>query len=185
MMILEKSIINFSVIIFICLFIPYTQAQDKFGIGVNLGGGFIGGNLPSQGSFSTAVFVEGNPGFNGNYLMRLTFVYVTDVNVMMPTLEDRYSPFLKGVSLKGIQSQDYASSLYSEEGLGLLALNDRTFSSVDEWDYGAAFSLLVGADLRHGRSKGFKVGIGGEYGLTFTNTTVRYLSVYLQTELFF
>jgi len=180
-----KVAFSFIILIFISLNIPDTFAQDKFGIGVNLGGGLIGGNLESQGSFSTMVFVEGNPGFSGNYLLRLTFVYVTDVNVMLPTLEDRYSPFLKGVTLKGIQSQDFANSLYSEEGLGIIALNDRTFASVDEWDYGAAFSLLVGADLRHGLSKGFKVGLGGEYGLTFTNTTVRYLSIYLQSELFF
>jgi hypothetical protein len=161
------------------------QAQDKFGVGVNFGAGTISGNLPSEGSFNTSVFVEGNPGFRGNYLMRLTFVYVTDMNVLLPTLTDRYTPFLKGISLKGIQSQSFENSIYSEEGLGVIALNDRTYSTFDSWDYGVAFSVLVGLDLRHGVEKGFKIGIGGEYGLTFTNTTVRYLALYLQSALFF
>jgi hypothetical protein len=180
-----KIVLPFILIIVFFLFTNNTRAQDNFGIGINLGGGTLGGNLPSQGSFSTAIFVEGNPGFNGNYLLRLTFIYVTDMNVMLPTLNDRYYPYVKGISLKGIQSQDYSNSLYSEEGLGVIALNDRTFASVNEWDYGAAFSLLVGFDLRHGKEKGFKVGIGGEYGLTFTNNTVKYLSIYLQSTLFF
>ena len=107
------------------------------------------------------------------------------MNVLLPTLTDRYTPFLKGISLKGIQSQSFDNSIYSEEGLGVLALNDRTYSSFNQWDYGAAFSVLVGLDLRHGVEKGFKIGIGGEYGLTFTDTNVRYLSVYLQSILFF
>jgi hypothetical protein len=47
------------------------------------------------------------------------------------------------------------------------------------------FSVLVGLDLRHGVEKGFRIGLGGEYGLTFTNTSVRYFSVYLQSIFFF
>jgi hypothetical protein len=181
----RKIIINFIAILIVFLFTADIQAQDNFGIGVNFGGGSIGGNLLNSGSFNTSLFVEGNPGFNGNYLIRLTFVYVTDMNVLLPSNTIRYYPFLKGISLKGIQSQDYDNSIYSEEGLGVIALNDRTYSSFNVWDYGAAFSVLVGLDLRHGVEKGFKIGIGGEYGLTFTNTTVRYLSAYLQSVLFF
>jgi hypothetical protein len=181
----RKIIIIFNWISIVFLFTSNIQAQDNFGIGVNFGGGSMGGNLVNSGSFNTSLFVEGNPGFDGNYLMRLTFVYITDMNVLLPNITNRYYPFLKGISLKGIQSQDYDNSIYSEEGLGILALNDRTYSNYNLWDYGAAFSVLVGLDLRHGVEKGFKIGIGGEYGLTFTNTSVRYLSVYLQSILFF
>lgn len=187
-MIFSRKVITYLIVFFlVSLFAHDIQAQDKFGIGINLGGGTIGGNLPAQGSFTTALFIEGNPGFDSNYLMRLTFVYVTDMNVLLPnTTDNRYTPYLKGFSLKGIQSQDFANSIYAEEGLGVIVLNDRTYFSVNEWDYGAAFSLLVGVDLRrYGVKKGFKIGIGGEYGLTFTNTSVRYLSVYLQSILFF
>jgi hypothetical protein len=175
-------LITFSFVFFLAAGL---QAQDDFGIGVNLGGGTLGGNMPTQGSFATSIFVEGNPGFSGNYLLRLTFVYNTDIDVLLPDATNRYFPFLKGFSLKGIQTQDFANSIYAEEGLGFIALNDRTYAGINEWDYGAAFSLLVGLDLRHGVQKGFKIGVGGEYGLTFNNNTVRYFSVFLQSVLFF
>ena len=185
MKIFRKILFTFFIIIFIFLFTPSIHAQDNFGIGANFGIGTIGGNLPSQGSFNTSVFVEGNPGFTGNYLMRLTFIYATAMNVLLPTLTNRYTSFIKGISLKGIQSQNFSNSLYSEEGIGVLAINDRTYTNSNDWDYGAAFSILVGLDLKHGAEKGFKIGVGGEYGLTFTSTTVRYLAVYLQSTLFF
>jgi|GEM_PF-463147 hypothetical protein len=185
MKIINKTILYIFLIFCIPLFTIKIQAQDIFGIGVNAGAGSLGGNLPSSASFNTSIFIEGNPGFDGNYLMRLTFVYVTDMNILLPNSLNNYYPFVKGISLKGIQFQDYANSIYSEEGLGILALNDRTYSTFNEWDYGAVFSALVGLDLRHGVEKGFRVGVGAEYGLTFTNTTVRYISIYLQSILFF
>jgi hypothetical protein len=175
------------IFLFIIMFLnsPAIHAQDLFGVGVNFGAGTISGNLPSQGSFNTSVFIEGNPGFSGNYLLRLTYFYVSDMNVLLPTLTARYTPFLRGMSLKGIQSQAFDNSMYSEEGLGVVAVNDRTYASTNNWDYGIAFSLLVGLDLRHSVEKGFKIGVGAEYGLTFTNTDVRFLAVYLQSILFF
>lgn len=180
-----RTFFLYFLIIFICFFTRGIKAQDNFGIGANFGIGTIGGNLPSQGSFNTTVFVQGNPGFTGNYSVRLTFVYATAMNVLLPTLTDRYTSYIKGFSIKGMQSQSSEHSLYSEEGLGFLALNDRTFATFNKWDYGIVFSVLVGLDLRQGAEKGFKIGVGGEYGLTFTGTSVRYLAAYLQSILFF
>ena len=185
MKILNKVIKYPLAFVFLFIFTAKIQAQDNFGVGVNFGAGSLGGNFQSSGSFNTSIFVEGNPGFKGNYLMRLTYLYVTDMNVLLPTPLNNYYPFIRGISLKGIQYQDFDNSIYSEEGLGALAINDRTYSNLNEWDYGVVFSVLVGLDLRHGVEKGFRIGLGGEYGLTFTNTDVRYLSIYLQTILFF
>lgn len=161
------------------------KAQSSFGIGCNLGGGTIGGNLPAQGSFNSSIFVEGNPGIPGNIIFRLSFVFASDINILLPQNSSRYSPFIKGYSLKGITSETVSETIYIEEGLGLLALNDRTFSNVNEWDYGASFSIMPGIDLRDDSKTGFKLGVGSEYGLTFTNTNVWFLSIHFQAEYYF
>ena len=164
---------------------PKLMSQSNFGIGTTIGGGDIGGNLPSQGSFTSTLFIEGNPGFNFNLTTRLSFIYVADANIIFPQNSARYNPFLKGFSLKGIETQSLSGILFLEEGLGVLCLNDRTFENVNEWDLGLAFSLTAGFDLRSEAGGGFKIGAGTEYGLTFTQTNVNYLSVHLQAEYYF
>ncbi len=173
------------IFIFSLISVSTLQAQSNFGAGFDLGGGTIGGNLTSQDGFATALFIEGNPGFNSDLIMRLSFIYVLDINVLFPKNSSRNYPFIKGFSLKGIISQNLSGSIYLEEGLGILTLNDRTFNNLNEWDLGAAFSIMPGIDLRDEMKKGFKLGVGTEYGLTFTNTNVWYLSIHFQTEYYF
>ena len=94
-------------------------------------------------------------------------MYNTDLNSILPNSTKRYYPFIKGFGLKGITSQSIEPNIFIEEGLGLIALNDRTISGTDEWDYGANFSLAAGFDLRSFEKEGFKISLGTEYGLTF------------------
>jgi len=160
-------------------------AQSSFGLGLNAGGGTIGGNLPSQGSFNSSLFIEGNPGFKGNINFRLSFIFASDINILLQQSANRYSPFIKGLSLEALTSQTLEGIVYAEEGIGIVTLNDRTFSNVNAWDTGIVFSILPGVDLRNDAQQGFKLGIGAGYGLTFTNTNVWFLSVHLQTEYYF
>ena len=184
-----KKLAAISTILFtilaITVYTPYTMAQNNFGIGINAGGGTIGGNLPSIGSFNSSFFVESNPGFAGNVILRLSFNYAVNINVLLPQSPSRYTPFIKGISLKGIISQPLSGSIYVEEGLGIIMINDRTFGNINEWDTGLAFSILPGLDFRNAAEQGFKLGVGTEYGLTFTNTNVWFVSVHLQTEYYF
>ncbi len=157
-------------------------AQSDFGAGINLGGGTIGGNLPTQGAFTSSFFIEANPGFNANILTRLSFLYDTDINILLPKTTGRYYPFVKGFSLKAITSQILSGNLYIEEGLGPLILNDRTFDNINEWDLGINFSIVVGFDLSALEKSGFKIGAGTDYGLTFTNSNVRNFSIFFNLE---
>ncbi len=182
---MKKKRILIPSLIIILLVIGFSinlRAQSRFGAGFNLGGGTIGGNLTAQSSFTSSLFIEGNPGFAGDVFMRLSFIYVSDVNILFPKSSGRYSPFIRGVSLKGIIEQNLSESIFLEEGLGILSANDRTFGNINEWDLGVAFSVLPGVDLRDKMKKGFKLGIGTEYGLTFTNSNIWYLSIHFQTE---
>lgn len=75
--------------------------------------------------------------------------------------------------------------LFVEEGAGIIAMNDRTFSDTDVWDYGIAFNVLIGIDLRNFISSGFTLGVGSEYAVTFNNTTATYFSFHLQSQYYF
>lgn len=177
-----QHVFYYFIAIFFMILTSDSSAQSKFGAGINLGGGTISGNLPSQGAFTSSFFIEANPGFKGNILVRLSFIYDTDVNILLPRTSGRYNPFVKGFSLKGVTSQILSNNIYIEEALGPLILNDRTFDNINEWDLGIGFSLVTGLDLTDFENKGFKVGVGTEYGLTFTNSNVRNFSLYFNLE---
>jgi len=180
--VLTKNLIIF---LFVSLFLPKELlAQESISIGGYLGGGVISGNTTDKGSFSSSFFFEVDPGFYKDLSIRLSFLYHTDFNSILPNTTKRYYPFIKGFGLKGITSQSIKPNFFIEEGLGLIALNDRTISGTDEWDYGANFSLAAGFDLRDFGKKGFKVSLGTEYGLTFNNTLASYFSLHLQGQYF-
>lgn len=173
------------ILIFLTAFIPsqllFAQ-QQTFGVGAYIGGGSIQGNLPSLGSFNGSVFIDFTVPFINGLSSRLSFVYATDVNILLPQNSNRYYPFVKGFSLKEIYTSDISGMIFFEGGIGPLILNDRTYGNSDTWDAGFAFSVLAGLNLTGDNNKGILIGAGSEYGLTVTNTTVQYLSVYLQVK---
>lgn len=176
-----KSII----VLFVLMLLPkQLSAQESISIGGYLGGGVISGNTASKGSFSSSLFLEVDPGFYDDLSFRLSFLYSADFNSILPNTTKKYYPYIKGFGLKGITSQSIEPNFFIEEGLGLIALNDRTISGTDEWDYGANFSIAAGFDLRNRENKGFKVSLGTEYGLTFFNTLPSYFSLYVQVQYF-
>ena len=164
----------------VVLFSQNLYAQQSFGIGALLGGGTIKGNLPSQGSFSGSLFLDFDVPFIKGLSSRVSFIYVTDVNILLPKNPNRYTPFLRGLSLKEIYTSNMSGNVFFEGGIGPLVLNDRTFNNLNTWDAGVAFSILGGLDFTDGTKNGIMAGVGAEYGLTFTNTSVQYLSLYFQ-----
>ena len=97
----------------------------------------------------------------------------------------RYYPFIKSFSFKGFIRQNFSYPFFLEEGAGLIYLNDRTYSDVNLWEVGAGFSVLFGYDFRSAGTKGLSLGLGIDYGVTFTQTTANYFLVYLQTQYYF
>ncbi|MBK7378833.1 MAG: hypothetical protein IPJ03_07470 [Ignavibacteriales bacterium] len=156
--------------------------QNDFSAGFYAGGGLITGNSFSQGSFSFSVFVESGFEIIPNVTPRLSFLYTQDFNSILPDTRDKYYPFLMGIDLKGITTQYFDNKIFLEEGVGLLALNDRMFSDTNVWDYGTVLSVLIGMDFRDFNLKGIKLGLGTEYGLTFNNTLANYYSLHLQMQ---
>jgi len=156
-----------------------TNAQFMFSAGATIGGGFIKSNSPSVGTFTTSVFIETNTALFSEVFPRLGIIYAKDFNAIIPNVEKPYFPWVQGITFKGVTTQYFDGRYFLEEGVGLLALNDRTFSDTDNWNYGIVLSINGGFDLRGFNLDGFKLGAGAEYGITFTNALPQYSSIHL------
>jgi len=163
----------------VVLFSSICFSQTEFSVGGYLGGGSFSGNSPSIGGFTTSLFVEVNLPLFEEVFPIVSFIYTKDFNAILPNTNKPYNPFIMGFNFKGITTQYFDSKIFLEEGVGLLALNDRTFIDTDIWDYGVVISLTVGYDLRNFDLNGFKIGIGAEYGITFFNTLPKYSSIHI------
>ena len=166
------------IIIFISINLS-VNAQPDFAIGGSIGGGFLKGNSPSVGAVTASLFVEANMVLFEEVYPRLGVIIAKDFNAIIPNIDKPYFPYVQGVTFKGITTQYFDGRYFLEEGVGLLALNDRTFSDTDDWNYGVVLSLNGGFDLRGFNLDGFKLGGGAEYGLTFTNSLPQYSSIHL------
>lgn len=154
-------------------------SQTEISVGGYLGGGSFSGNSVSVAGFTSSLFIESNFSLFEEVFPRLSFIYTKDFNAILPNTNQPYNPFIMGFNFKGVTTQYFDNKMFLEEGVGALALNDRTFSDTDIWDYGIVISLTVGYDLRNFDLKKFKLGAGAEYGITFFNTLPKYSSVHL------
>jgi hypothetical protein len=177
--------VNLLTILALIIFISNTPAQSGIGVGGYLGGGVISGDSPNQSAFTSSIFFEFKTPFSDNILPRISFVYAQDFNRLLPESTNRYFPFLKGISLKGVASQNLSENYFVEEGAGFIAINDHTFSNVDEWNLGVVSSIIAGFDFRKSNSTGFRLGGGIEFAFSFANTFAKYFSFHVQGEYMF
>jgi opacity protein-like surface antigen len=179
--------VNLLTIITILIFFSITQAQSGIGVGGYLGGGVISGDSPNQSAFTSSMFFEFKTPFSDNILPRISFFYAQDFNKLLPESSNtsKYFPFLKGISLKGIASQNVSENYFVEEGAGFIAINDHTFSDVDVWNFGVVSSIIAGFDFRNSNNTGFRLGGGMEFAFSFANTFAKYLSFHVQGEYIF
>lgn len=154
-------------------------SQTEISIGGYLGGGSFNGNSISVGGFTSSIFVEANIPLFEEVFPRASFIFSKDFNAILPNSTQTYNPYILGFNFKGVTTQYFDNKMFLEEGVGLLALNDRTFSDTNVWDYGIVISISTGFDLRNFDLKGFKIGAGAEYGITFFNTLPKYSSIHL------
>ena len=169
--------------IFILSSVSYSQIQ-YVSFGGYLGFGEIRGNSSPVTSAGVNIFIDAIPWFSdGTFSIRAGFLYAQKVEKFLP--ENRLGrdyPFIKLYSMKGILKQLLSPTLYLEQGVGVILLNDRTFSDVNTWQAGASFNALAGIDLRDINSAGFSLGLGIDYGITFTGTTAGYYMIYGQVQ---
>lgn len=166
-------------------FYSNAKAQANFGVGGYAGGGFLSGDSPDVGSYTTSIFFEFKTPFSESVIPRISFIYTQDFNKLVPGSTQRYFPFIKGVSLKGVASQDLSGNYFVEEGAGIITMNDHTFYNVSEWNFGVVTSLLIGLNLTDVNSEGWRIGVGAEFAFSFANTFAKYYSFHVQAEYLF
>jgi len=174
-------------ILFLILYSTYFYAQiEKISFGSSIGLGEIRGNSASVSSLGANIFIDVIPWFSdGNFSIRTGFLYAQKVEYFLPeNRTGRYYPFIKSYWLKGELKQILSENFYLEQGAGIIVLNDRTFSDTNAWEFGASFNALAGLDLRNNNLRGVCLGIGFNYGLTFTGTTAGYYLFYTQIQYF-
>lgn len=155
------------------------------GIGINLGLGQIKGNSPSLASLSGSIMVDVTTTFWDELTFRTGYHYSRKVEYFLPeNSRGKYYPFLKFYSLQVVINQKMGEKLFLEEGLGIVYLNDRTFSDTNDWNAGTIFSGLFGIDFRENES-GFTLGAGAEYAVAFTNNNASYIAVKIQSFYYF
>jgi len=178
----KKTIIFFCIFIVILVFNNQAQIRLKT-IGTSLGVGTISGNSPQIFSSSLSLFSDVSIGYTIPVDVRFQLVFMNDFNKLIPeNRQNKYYPSLKGGSVQMLFQQQMFKKIYFEEGFGALVINDRTFSDVNVWSYGAVFSFSAGISFAEKGEKGFALAIISELGNTFTQTTPQYLSLALQLK---
>ncbi|WP_041294024.1 hypothetical protein [Ignavibacterium album] len=167
-------------LIIVFVFSSTILPQVGFSAGTLLGASSFSSNSPSVGGFATGFFIETDTPLFEEVFPRLGITFMKDINAVLPNNRKAYYPSMLGLNFKGITSQYFDSKIFLEEGIGLLALNDKTFIDKNSWEFGLALSFLAGYDMRNFNLRGLKTGAAVEYGLTFTGSLPSYLNFYLQ-----
>ncbi|MBN1301789.1 MAG: hypothetical protein JW995_11295 [Melioribacteraceae bacterium] len=154
---------------------------SKFNFGGYIGFGNISGNSPAQTSVAGSFSFGLNHIWMGDADLRLNYLFAKKATYFLPeNTKGRYYPELQAFSFKAVIEQELNRQIFVEEGLGLVAINDKTFSDINEWGYGVAASVMLGWDLRSVDKTGIKLGVSGETALTFTSVTASYFFVTAQ-----
>jgi len=166
------------------VFVIENEAQIKLkSAGASLGVGTMSGNSPQIFSSSLSLFSDVGIGEVVPVDVRFQLVFLNDFNKLIPeNRQNKYYPSLSGGSVQMLFQQQMFKKVYFEEGFGPLVINDRTFSDVNVWSYGAVFSFSAGISFAEKGEKGFALAIISELGNTFTQTTPQYLSLALQLK---
>lgn len=174
----------FLLFILVAIAVPSSNAQIKFhAAGSSFGIGMISGNSPQIFSSSLSLFTDIEIKTSDELDFRLQLIYLSDFNKLIPqNRQNKYYPVLRGGSVQLLFQQQMFKRLYLEEGVGPLILNDKTFSDVNTWNYGAVFSISAGIRFFELEKKGFSLALISELGNTFTQTTPQYLSLALQLK---
>lgn len=177
-----RKILAFALLCFLLPKFSYSQS-NIWSLGTAFGIGEIKSNSPSQTSFNGAIFIDFKPEFAEDFSFRFNFIYARHINYFLPENQlNKYYPFMKAFAFKICTEQKIEKLVFAEEGIGLLVLNDRTFSDINYWNYGLSFSALIGLNFRDQNLTGFTFGIGVDYGTTFNNSAANYYSTYLQIK---
>jgi hypothetical protein len=154
------------------IFVNTISAQKSdFAIGGGIGaGGFIG-NFPTQTTLGTKLYFEAKSPINIFNSIQFHLTAAQKIEKFLPDsyTYDHYSYFTS-IGISGIFNQPLNEYLNIQEGVGLIYLNDRSFSDIDSWNFGVLLNLGIGTPI----SNSVDLSINIDYGITVNNTNASY-----------
>lgn len=148
--------------------------------------GTINGNSLPFTVFGGKISSDFNLWFSKEVTFQIGFEHVRKIEYFLPENSvGKVYPFINYYQIKALINQKFYKQLFLEEGVGLILLNDRSFSDTNIWEYGGTFSLSAGIDFRNEIDSGFMLSIGVNYGITINSTAVSFSLITLQTKYFF
>ena len=143
----------------------------KYSVGAGLGIGSFIGNFPTQTTFGTKLYFETASPIHifNNLQFRLTAAQKIEKFLPDSYTYDHYSYFTS-IGISGIFNQPLNDYLNIQEGVGLIYLNDRSFSDIDSWNFGVLLNLGIGIPI----SNSADLSIIIDYGITVNNTNASY-----------
>ena len=157
---------------FIFLLSTFLLGQSyKTAVGTGIGS--FNGNFPSQSTLNGKIYFE--------FSSPLTLFQKLDISASFGQKIEKFLPgsynykhysFFTSFGISGKFIQPINNFITIEEGIGLVYLNDRSFSDIDTWNVGLLLSISAGIPI----SKKVELLLNGDYGLTFTNTNSSYIA---------
>jgi hypothetical protein len=143
----------------------------KSSIGAGLGIGSFIGNFPTQTTFGTKLYFETESPLKIFNILQFHFTAAQKIEKFLPDsyTYDHYSYFTS-IGISGIFNQPLNEYLNIQEGVGLIYLNDRSFSDIDSWNFGVLLNLGIGTPI----SNSVDLSISIDYGITVNNTNASY-----------
>ncbi len=140
-------------------------------VGAGLGIGSFIGNFPTQTTFGTKFFFETESPLKIFNMLKIHFSAAQKIEKFLPDsyTYDHYSYFTS-FGFSGIFNQPLNEYLNIQQGVGLIYLNDRSFSDIDSWNFGVLLNFGIGTPI----SSSVDLSINIDYGITVNNTNASY-----------
>jgi len=172
---------TFFFIILMNIAILYGQNKNP-SIGGGVGLGSFNGNFPSQTIFGCKLFIELHSPLTVFNKLQLHFSFAQKIEKFLPNSYNyQHYSYFASIGLSGLFKQPLNESVYIEEGIGIIYLNDRSFDDIDSWNLGIIINLNGGIHL----NKNVDISLGIDYGLTFNNTNVSYFLLIVKGKYLF
>ena len=113
--------------------ILYGQNKNP-SIGGGVGLGSFNGNFPSQTIFGCKLFIELHSPLTVFNKLQLHFSFAQKIEKFLPNSYNyQHYSYFASIGLSGLFKQPLNESVYIEEGIGIIYLNDRSFDDIDSW----------------------------------------------------
>ncbi len=145
-------------------------------VGTGIGIGSFNGNFPSQSTLNGKIYFEFISPFSLFDKLDLNASFGQKIEKFLPgSYNYKHFSYFSSFGVTGKFVQPITNVFSVEEGIGLIYLNDRSFSDINEWNIGLLINISAGMPV----SEKFDLLFNADYGLTFTNTSSSYIAFLL------